>query len=174
MERRRFLEFAGRLGAGLGIAGPLLGPEALHALSGFASAARSNKSPNLAMSLDGNWLISTDPNNTGREEKWWLSPRSSAKTTMVPSIIQEAFPTYHGVVWYWRSFQAEANPHPAGRYLLRFNAVDYLADVWLNGVHLGSHEGGETPFVFDATSAIRPGPSNSLSVRVLNPTDKPI
>jgi len=67
-------------------------------------------------------------------------------------------------VWYWRKFDAPPHPYEAGRYLLRFDAVDYLADVWLNGVHLGSHKGGETPFVFDATSAIHPRQSNSLAV----------
>ena len=61
----------------------------------------------------------------------------------MPWIIQEAFPGYHGVAWYWRDFNAPANPHAGGRYLLRFWAVDYLAEVWLNGVHVGGHEGGE-------------------------------
>lgn len=31
MQRRQFLELAGRVGTGLGVAGPLLGPEALAA-----------------------------------------------------------------------------------------------------------------------------------------------
>jgi hypothetical protein len=48
--------------------------------------------------------------------------------------------------------------------------VDYLADVWVNGRHIGGHEGGETPFVLDATEAVRPGPKNLLAVCVLNPT----
>ncbi len=178
MQRRRFLELAGRVGTGLGIAVPLIGTEALGALPSTAKSDPHNKdgqkAPTLATSLDGEWQIAIDPDNTGRDQKWFLNPRPDAKTTPVPSILQEAFPEYHGVVWYWRNFDAPAHPYKGGRFLLRFNAVDYLADVWLNGVHLGSHEGGETPFVLDATSAIRPGQSNSLSVRVLNPTDKPI
>ena len=52
--------------------------------------------------------------------------------------------------------------------------MDYLADVWLNSVHLGSHEGSETPFVLDATDLIRPGTDNTLSLRVLNPDNQPI
>ena len=60
-------------------------------------------------------------------------PVAEAKETEVPWIIQDAFPGYHGVAWYWRDFQAPANPHAHGRYLLRFWAVDYKADVWLNG-----------------------------------------
>ena len=34
---------------------------------------------------------------------------------------------------------------PSGRYLLRFWAVDYKAEVWLNGTRVGEHEGGEDP-----------------------------
>ena len=39
---------------------------------------------------------------------------------------------------------------------------------------LGGHEGGETPFVLDASKAIRPGQRNRLAVRVLNPTHQAI
>jgi hypothetical protein len=116
--------------------------------------------------------LATDPHNVGREQKWFESPRPEAKRTKVPRIIQEAFPGYHGVAWYWRDFHAPANPHPQGRTLLRFWAVDYAADVWLNGVNVGSHEGAEAVFVLDVTRAIRPGARNTLAVRVLNPTNQ--
>jgi len=97
-----------------------------------------------------------------------------AKPAKVPWIIQEAFPGYHGVVWYSRDFTVPENPHTGGRTFLRFGQVDYLAEVWLNGVPVGGHEGGETPFVIDVTDAIKPGRENHLSVRVLNPTAQPI
>ena len=80
------------------------------------------------------------------------------------------------MAWYWRDFDAPPNPHPGGRTLLRFGAVDYLADVWLNGEHVGGHEGGETPFEIDVTGALRSGEGqhNRLAVRVLNPTNERI
>jgi len=178
MQRRKFLEFAGWLGAGMGIAGPLLGAEALRAIPSTGQQSANNQSgkteataPTLAFSLDGEWSIVTDPRNLGRDEGWFRAPRPDAKTTPVPSIIQETYPAYHGVVWYWRKFQAEPHPYTDGRYLLRFNEVDYTADVWLNGEHLGGHEGADTPFVLDATKAIHPGHDNHLAVRVLNPGD---
>jgi hypothetical protein len=90
------------------------------------------------------------------------------------SIIQEVFPAYHGVAWYWREFTAPENPLPGGRTLLRFAAVDYLAEVWVNGISVGGHEGGETPFVLDVTGAIRTDARNLLAVRVLNPTNERI
>ena len=66
------------------------------------------------VSLDGDeWLLATDPKNVGREQKWFETPRPEAKPTKVPWIIQDAFPGYHGVAWYWRDFAAPANPHAA-------------------------------------------------------------
>jgi hypothetical protein len=127
------------------------------------------------VSLDGSgWRLATDPQNVGREQKWFETPRPEAKLTKVPWIIQDAFPGYHGVAWYWREFTAPANHQPDGRYLLRFGAVDYLADVWLNGKHVGRHEGAEGVFVLDVTDAIQPDMVNHFSVRVLNPKYEPI
>jgi len=126
------------------------------------------------VSLDGSWLLATDPRNVGRAEQWWQKPVSEAKPARVPWIIQEAFPGYHGVAWYWRDFFAPAQSRPGGRYLLRFWAVDYLGEVWLNGEYFGKHESGETPFVIDVTGVIKAGATNHLCVRVLNPTLQPI
>ena len=126
------------------------------------------------VSLDGKWMLGTDPENVGRDQNWWEGPRSGAKETRVPWIIQDAFPGYHGVAWYWREFAAPKNPHPDGRYLLRFWAVDYMAEVWLNGARVGGHEGGEGVFVLDVTDAIRPNTKNQLAVRVLNPSNQRI
>ncbi|MBN2294553.1 MAG: hypothetical protein JXM70_19140, partial [Pirellulales bacterium] len=73
------------------------------------------------------WMLAPDVKNVGRDEKWWEKPTTKAKAAKVPGIIQETFPTYHGVAWYWREFTPPANPHAGGRYLLRFWQVDYLA-----------------------------------------------
>ncbi len=125
--------------------------------------------------LDGEWNIAIDPQNIGREQQWHASASlPDARTTSVPSTIQEIFPGYHGVAWYARQFSASPNPHPNGRALLRFWQVDYLAEVWLNDRLVGRHEGGETPFLLDVTAAIQPGEDNRLVVRVLNPTNEPI
>jgi beta-glucuronidase len=115
--------------------------------------------------LDGQWMIATDPENVGRTQKWFQGPTAGARSIRVPGILQEAFPGYHGVVWYWRDFHAEANPYAKGRYLLEFDVVDYRAEVWVNDVYIGSHEGAETPFVLDITDAARSNASNRLAVR---------
>lgn len=144
-------------------------------LSAFSLPAQSDEvKTTQIVSLDGTWRLATDAKNVGRQEHWFESPRPEAKPARVPWIIQEAFPGYHGVAWYWRTFDAPANPHPNGRTLLRFWAVDYLAEVWLNGVKIGGHEGSEGVFVLDATDAVKPGAKNLLAVRVLNPVNEPI
>ena len=139
-----------------------------------ARGAESSQPSASIVSLDGPWLLATDPRNVGRTEQWWRKPVPEAKPTRVPWIIQEAFPGYHGVAWYWRDFVAPAQPRPAGRYLLRFWAVDYMGEVWLNGTSFGKHESGETPFVIDVTDTIKAGATNHLCVRVLNPSLEPI
>jgi hypothetical protein len=126
------------------------------------------------MSLDGDWLLATDPKNVGCEQKWFTVSVKDAKPTKVPWIIQDAFSGYHGVAWYWKDFVPTTNQHVQGCYLLRFWAVDYKADIWLNSKNVGGHEGGETPFVLDVTDAIKANVTNSLAVRVLNPTHEPI
>ncbi len=152
---------------------PLL---ALFAVAARPMASAANAPVSTAVtSLDGSgWLLATDPSNVGREQKWCEKPTADALQVKSPSIIQDAFHGHHGVAWYWRDFTPPANPHAAGRCLLRFWQVDYLADVWVNGVHVGQHEGGEDPFVFDITDAVKPGVANIVAVRVHNPTREPI
>ena len=124
--------------------------------------------------LKEGWKLALDPNNEGRDSGWFAAIRPEAADAPVPGIIQPVFPACHGVAWYWNRFRI-GRPAPLDdeRVWLRFGAVDYLADVWVNGKHAGSYEGGETPFEFDITASIRPD-QNLLAVRVLNPTDEPI
>jgi hypothetical protein len=127
------------------------------------------------VSLEGNsWRVAADPNNTGRDQGWSKGPTSEAKPVRVPGILQEALPGYHGVAWYWREFIGPKQAFPNGRCLIRFHAVDYLTQVWVNNIPVGGHEGGETPFTLDITGAINLEGTNHLAVRVLNPKAEPI
>lgn len=72
-------------------------------------------------------------------------------------------------LWYNHSFTVPAKWN-GKRVLLHFGAVDWKADVWVNGVSVGSHTGGYTPFEFDITSALKKG-ANDIRVRVWDPTD---
>jgi beta-mannosidase len=48
--------------------------------------------------------------------------------------------------------------------------VDYIADVWLNGKFLGSHEGMFNPFEFDVTCSLKMDGENILVVRDSSPS----
>ena len=77
-----------------------------------------------------------------------------------------------GPVWYRRRFpdpRSGSLPESPARARLRFGAVDYLADVWLNGEHLGHHEGYFAPFAFDVTDRLRR--DNELVVAVQDPLE---
>ncbi len=159
----------------LPIAGLLVGSIGLQAAETDSSRPLLQPLTSRVISLDGDmWRLATDPQNEGREHDWYRAARPEAKPAKVPWIIQDIFPGYHGVAWYWRTFDAPPNPHLEGRCLLRFWGVDYLAEVWLNDLRIGRHEGGESPFTLDVTDAIRRGGPNVLAVRVLNPTHTPI
>ena len=141
--------------------------------SGYGHAGKE-KSDNV-QTLVGMWKLAVDPDNKGREERWFDSdPVTGAQDAPVPGIIQQVFPDYHGVAWYWYRFEPVMSRSGGRRCLLKFGAVDYLADVWLNGISLGGHEDGETPFSFNVTDALKFDSENLLVVRVLNPTDEPI
>ncbi len=75
---------------------------------------------------------------------------------------------YQDGVWYRRAFTVPAAQR--GQFAkLMFYAVNYVADVWLNGNYIGYHEGGYTSFAFDVSSAIKYDSVNVLAVRVDNP-----
>ena len=72
---------------------------------------------------------------------------------------------YEGTVWYRKTF--EVNPSNAQRYFIYFGAVNYEAEVYLNGKKLGKHIGGFTPFHFEVTEILN-NVKNSLVVKVDN------
>ncbi len=72
-----------------------------------------------------------------------------------------------GPGWYRRHLSVDASL--AGKRLyLQFDGASLMADVYVNGAHLGNHKGGFARFRFDATSALRPGEDNVIAVRVDN------
>ena len=52
------------------------------------------------------------------------------------------------------------------RVLLHFGAVDQVAEVWVNGTCVGTHEGGYLPFSFDITDTVLRRGENRLEVKV--------
>ncbi len=128
-----------------------------HAVSTGMPGDKSQTNRVATQTLSGSWKLAVDPDNRGRDQQWFASIRPEAVEAPVPGVIQQVFPGYHGVAWYWHAFRFQCRPVEDDRLLLRFGAVDYLAEVWLNGVFAGAYEGGETTFEFDVTDSIRRG-----------------
>ncbi len=55
--------------------------------------------------------------------------------------------------------------------LLHFGAVDWRAEIWLNDIKIGQHEGGYTPFSFDISPFLEDG-KQTIIVKVWDPTDE--
>jgi len=64
-------------------------------------------------------------------------------------------------VWYRKTLHIDSLP--AGKSLLHFGAVDYEAEIYVNGTLCGTHRGGYASFTVDITPALKVG-DNSLVV----------
>ncbi|MEU8789673.1 glycoside hydrolase family 2 TIM barrel-domain containing protein [Streptomyces sp. NPDC048643] len=74
---------------------------------------------------------------------------------------------YRGVGWYRRRVTVPAAL--AGKMLfLQFAGANQVADVWIDGTHLGQHQGGYARFRFAATAQLTPGRESVLAVKVSN------
>jgi beta-galactosidase/beta-glucuronidase len=125
--------------------------------------------------LSGPWSFRFDDDDEGLGARWNVAPHFEG-TIVVPfppespaSGIHD--PGHHTIAWYQRELAASdlaSAGHGIGRrrLILHFGAVDYTCKVWLNGVFLGEHQGGHTPFSFDVTHSLNPAPaSQTLVVR---------
>ena len=71
-------------------------------------------------------------------------------------------------LWYMREFRVPSTWKE--KVLLHFDAVDWMAEVWLNGIRLGEHTGGYTAFEYDISGFLKKG-KQELVVRVWDGTD---
>lgn len=110
------------------------------------------------LSLDGTWNLRTDDG------------RSHAVT--VPGPWQAASDELRGYARRGRYGRELTVPESwsGSRIRLVFGAVDYRAEVSVNGTLVGAHEGGYLPFAFEVQEHVRPGRSDRLEVRVWDDT----
>jgi beta-glucuronidase len=117
-------------------------------------AATSNAATSIDLSGAG-WTFRTTLEAT---------PRSVTVPHSWP--VDAGYEKYIGHALYQRDFDApEIRKGQVVR--LHFDAVYDVAQVWLNGKYLGTHEGGYTAFEFDVTSLLKPG-KNHLLIEVDN------
>ena len=78
---------------------------------------------------------------------------------------------YSGVCWYRRVFRLPES-WKGKRILLRFDAVDYFTEIWINKKFTGNHEGGYTPFCFEIQDKVKFDKENEIIVKVTDPYKK--
>ncbi len=150
------------------------------------------------LSLNGEWQFLVDPYETGFydyrfQEKgendggaYWNQDVPKDKSDMVEFGFTDSqtlkvpgdwnsqdpiFLYYEGTVWYKKTFDYRKS-NPKNRLFLYFGAVNYEADVYLNGKKLGSHKGGFTPFHFEIPSDLLKESDNYVVVKVDNKRHK--
>ncbi len=123
--------------------------------------------------LTGLWGFAHDDASQGLAENW--KGREDVFTGMITvpfppesraSGIHD--PGFHPVVWYRRTFN---RPDDLGdRHLvLHCGAIDYFAQVWVNGQLVAEHEGGQTPFSADISSALTSEGEQTIVIRAEDP-----
>ena len=119
------------------------------------------------MNLNGLWDFAVTARNAGQPREW-------DGKILVPFALETPL---SGVgrrlavaesLWYHRTFKWDESRE--GRVLLHFEGVDYACQVWINGIAVGSHRGGNLPFSFDVSGPLQSG-ENELVVRVIDETD---
>jgi beta-glucuronidase len=162
----------------------VLGVLIYSSISGFnsidAQSAMINVSARHCTNLNGKWQVIIDPAGAGDWRQVWKEKKPEKKTDFfeysfeggpvfnVPGDFNSQMTElkyFEGTVWYKKSF--DYNPDKNKRLFLHFGAVNYLANVYLNGNLLGKHEGGFTPFQFEITNSVH-YVENTIVVRVNN------
>ncbi|MDP4270258.1 MAG: glycoside hydrolase family 2 TIM barrel-domain containing protein [Bacteroidota bacterium] len=146
----------------------------------FAQTAMINVQNRNKTSLNGEWQVILDPTGIGEWKQVWQEKKPQKKTDFIeysfvggPNLkVPGDFNSqlceltwFEGTVWYKKQFYNDLQP--GKRLFLHFGSVDYMADVYLNGEKIGSHEGGFTPFQFEITGKVKSG-SNTVVVKVNN------
>ena len=127
--------------------------------------------------LTGAWRFRYDDDNIGLQAGWSSADfGAESREIMVPYPPESELsgigdPSFHPWVWY----QRELPPATSGeRTLIHFGAIDFEATVWIDGVFVGQHIGGSSPFAIDvSTEWLQTLDSRLLTVRVFDdPTDR--
>ncbi|CDF79918.1 beta-galactosidase (GH2) [Formosa agariphila KMM 3901] len=74
---------------------------------------------------------------------------------------------WRGTVWYRKHFKLPKDDK-GKKVFIEFESVRQIADVYINGVHLGQNQTGFIPFGFDLTPHLKFGEENIIAVKVNN------
>ncbi|WP_137719652.1 glycoside hydrolase family 2 protein [Methylobacillus flagellatus] len=143
-----------------------LGWLAFLALTLLSPALAASDGLSQRLDLGGRWQFQPVPITAAAKP----APGPSWTAIQVPDNWYRQGYDISGRAWYRKTFQLDTLQHASAH--LVFAAVDYRADVWLNGQHLGQHEGYFQPFEFEVRRHLRTG-QNELLVLVDSPLEQP-
>ncbi|MBO5074905.1 MAG: beta-galactosidase [Bacteroidales bacterium] len=121
------------------------------------------------MNLNGLWEYAITPAEA--------EPDKMDGNILVPFAVESALSGVGRAVgenealWYEREFIVPEE-WAGQRVQLNFGAVDWKAEVYVDGAFVGEHTGGYAPFSFDVTDMLAKGKKHSLKVKVTDRTDK--
>ncbi len=128
--------------------------------------------------LNGKWEFRFDADDKGNADKWSEPGKPGFDRTITVPFPWEselsgikAVKDAPKIGWYRRTFSVPKDFPKDDRVMIHFGAVDYRADVWVNGKEVASHEGGYSPFSADITDALKSDGENTAVVRAFDPTD---
>ena len=111
------------------------------------------------LNLNGQWDFEIDTSNTGIDKKFYLLEKKFREKIVVPYPPESKLSGIENTdfmvsIWYRKNIKIPEH-FAKKRIFLNFGAVDFLTNVWLNDIHIGTHTGGYTPFRFEITDAIK-------------------
>ena len=143
-----------------------------------------------AWTLSGGWKLTSAPKVTATAEEisksgfrtdgWWAATvPGTVLTTMVDrgvypdpdyGLNNMAIPESLNKQDYWYRAEFTAPKQSKGeRRTLVLEGINYRAEVWLNGKHVGQVTGAFERGVFDVTDELRVGEKNALAIRISPP-----
>jgi beta-glucuronidase len=103
----------------------------------------------------------------GFDDSAWATHEVPGVENVLPAVPEDPVGAelVDGGIYYRRHFTVPAQWQ--GRVVrLMALAIDYVADVWVNGTWVGCHEGGYAPFALDLSAALVYGGDNVIAIRV--------
>jgi beta-galactosidase len=145
-----------------------------------AQTSLSSKSPRVTMDLSTGWRFRFGEapeavTSAGFDDSAWEQvsvPHTWNRIGEYALTRGAATNNKQGVGYYRLNFNAPAAAKGRRQYL-DFAAVAIIADVWVNGVHVGQHKGAYSRFRFDVTAAWKPGSANLIVVKADNSKPAP-
>jgi beta-glucuronidase len=121
------------------------------------------------LDISGIWDFRTDPDGVG-EAGGWANGLEASRPMAVPGSWNEQYDDLFGyldLAWYVKKVYVPSCWR-GQRIFIRVGSAVYLGTVYLNGVKIGSHEGGHLPFAFEITDQVKWDEENVLANRVEN------